>query len=43
MKIVYYLDVSLTLNNSNYKAYHKPDNEISYIHKDLNHPPSHIN
>ena len=40
MKIVTYLDVSLDLSNSNYKPYHKPDNEISYIHKDSNHPPS---
>ena len=40
MKIVNYLDVSLNLNNSNYKPYHKPDNKISYIHKDSNHPPS---
>ena len=27
------------LNNWNYKPYHKPDNEILYIHKDSNHPP----
>ena len=40
MKIVNYLDVSLILNNSNYKPYHKTDNKILYIHKDLNHPPS---
>ena len=40
MKIVNYLDVSLNLNNSNYKPYHKPDNEILYTHKDSNHPPS---
>ena len=40
MKIVNYLDVSLNLNNSNYKPYQKPDNEILYIHKDSNHPPS---
>ena len=40
MKIVSYLDVSLNLNNSNYRPYHKPDNEILYIHKDSNHPPS---
>ena len=39
MKIVNYLDVSFNLNNSNYKPYHKPDNEILYIHKDSNHPP----
>ena len=28
MKLVTYLDVTLKLNNSNYKPYHKPDNEI---------------
>ena len=38
MKIVNYLDVSLNLNNSNYKPLHKPDNEILYIYKDSNHP-----
>ena len=40
MKIVNYLNVSLKLNNSNYKSYHKTDNKILYIHKDLNQPPS---
>ena len=33
-KLVNYLDVALNLNNSNYKPYHKPNNEILYIHKD---------
>ena len=40
MKLVNYLDVTLNLNNSNYKPYQKPDNEILYFHKDSNHPPS---
>ena len=40
MKIVNYVDVLLDSNNSNYKPYHKPDNEILYIHKNSNHPPS---
>ena len=40
MKIVDYLKVSLNLNNSNYKPSHKSDNEVLYIHKDSNHPPS---
>ena len=40
MKIVNYVDVSFNLSNSNYKPYHKLDNEILYIHKDSNHPPS---
>ena len=43
MKLVNYLDVTLNLNNSNYKPYHKPDNEILYIHKDSNHPLSILN
>ena len=37
IKIVNYLEVSLNLNNSNYKPYNKPDDEILYIHKDSNH------
>ena len=40
MKMVNYLDVSINLNNSNYKPYRKPDNEILYLHKDSNHQPS---
>ena len=40
VKRVNYLDVSLNLNNSNFKPYHKPDNEMLYIHKDSNQPPS---
>ena len=40
MKTVNYLDVSRNLNNSNYKPYHKPNNEILYIQKDSNHVPS---
>ena len=40
MKLGNYLDVTLNLNNSNYKPYQKPDNEILYFHKDSNHPPS---
>ena len=39
MKLINYLDVTLNLNNSNYKPYHKSDNEILYIHKDSNLPP----
>ena len=40
MKLVNYLDVTLNLNNLNYKPYQKPDNEISYIHKNSYHSPS---
>ena len=29
-----------SLNISNYKPYHKSNNEILYIHKDSNHPLS---
>ena len=43
MKLVNYLDVKLNLNNSNYKPYHKPGNEILYIHKDSNNPFSILN
>ena len=39
-KIVNCLDLSVNLNNSNYKPYHKLDIEILYIHKDWNHPPN---
>ena len=40
MKLINYLDVTLNLDNSNYKLCHKSDNEILYIHKDSNLPPS---
>ena len=43
MKLVNYLDVTVNLNNSNYKPYYKPDTEILYIHKDSNHPLSILN
>jgi len=40
MKTVDYLDVTLNLNDSTYKPYHKPENETNYVHKDSNHPPN---
>ena len=40
MKVVNYLDVALNLNDGSYKPYHKPNNEILYINKESNHPPS---
>ena len=40
MKIVNYLDVTFNLNDGTYKPYAKPNNEIKYIHKNSNHPPS---
>ena len=40
MKIVNYLDVTFNLNDGTYKPYTKPNNEIKYIDKNSNHPPS---
>ena len=40
MKVVSYLDVTFSLNDGTYKPYTKPNNEIKYIHKNSNHPPS---
>ena len=40
LKIVEFLDVTLNLTDSTYKPYHKPNDEICYIHKESNHPPS---
>ena len=40
MKVVNYLDVTFSLNDGTYKPYTKPNNEIKYIHKNSNHPPS---
>ena len=40
LKIVDYLDVTLNLSDSSYKPFHKPNNEINYIHRESNHPPS---
>ena len=40
MKVVNYLDVTLNLNDGTFRPYHKPNDEISYVHKDSNHPPA---
>ena len=40
LKIVDYLDVTLNLSDGSYKPFHKPNNEINYIHRESNHPPS---
>ena len=40
MKVVNYLDVTFNLNDGTYKPYTKPNNEIKYIHKNSNPPPS---
>ena len=39
-RIVDYSDVTLNLLNNTYKPFSKPYNEINYIHKESNHPPS---
>ena len=35
-----YLDVTFNLTDSSYRPFSKTNNEINYIHKQLNHPPS---
>ena len=40
LKIVNYLDVTFNLSNATYRPFCKPNNEIAYIHKESNHPPS---
>ena len=40
LKTVDFLDITLNLTDSTYKPYHKPNDEICYIHKESNHPPS---
>jgi hypothetical protein len=40
MKIVNYLDVTLNLIDCTFKPYFKPDNLLTYIHAESNHPPS---
>ena len=40
MKIVNYLEVTFNLIDGTNKSYTKPNNEIKYIHKNSNHPPS---
>ena len=39
-KIVDYLDVTFNLTDSSYRPFNKTNNEINYIHKQSNHPPS---
>ena len=43
LKIVDYLDVTFNLTDSSYRPFNKTNNEINYIHKQSNHPPSIIN
>ena len=40
LKIVNYLDIIFNLSNATYRPYCKPNNEIAYIHKESNYPPS---
>ena len=40
LKIVDYLDINMNLNDGSYRPYHKPNDEIKYIHSESNHPPA---
>ena len=40
LKIVDYLDATFNLTDSSYRQFNKTNNEISYMHKQSNHPPS---
>ena len=39
-KIVNFLDVTFNLTNGSYKPYMKPNNKLSYVHQQSNHPPA---
>ena len=39
-KITDFLDVTFNLTDSTYKLYHKPNDDIGYIYRESNHPPS---
>ena len=39
-KIVNFLDVTFNLTNGSYKPYIKPNNKLSYVHQQSNHPPA---
>ena len=39
-KIVNYLDVTLNLKDGTFRPYHKPGDQIQYIHTESNHPPN---
>ena len=40
LKIINYLDITFNLSNATYQSFCKPNNEVAYINKELNHPPS---
>ena len=39
-KIVNFLDVTFNLTNDSYKPYIKPNDKLSYVHQQSNHPPA---
>ena len=39
-KIVNFLDVTFNLTNGSYKPYIKPNDKLSYVHQQSNHPPA---
>ena len=39
LNIVNYLDVTFNLKDGTFRPYHKPDDQIQYIHTESNHPP----
>ena len=39
-KIVHFLDVTFDLKDESYKAYMKPNNKLSYVHRQSNHLPA---
>ena len=40
LKIISYLGVTLNLKDGSFRPYHKPDDQIQYIHTESNHPPN---
>ena len=38
MKIINYFGITLNVNDASYRQYHKPERDICYMHKKLNHP-----
>ena len=38
--IVNFLDVTFNLTNGSYKPYMKPNNKLSYVYQQSNHPPA---
>ena len=40
LRIVNYLDMTLSLNDGSFSPYHEPDDIIQYINKEFNNPPN---